>query len=48
MMIGKPFELSEYYDKKLTEQDFINLSNVIREKMLEVKESLANKLSKKV
>ena len=48
MMIGKPFELSEYYDKKLTEQDFNDLSNVIRDKILEVKECLANKLSKKV
>ena len=48
MMIGKPFELSEYYDKKLTEQDFNDLSNVIRDKILDVKESLANKLSKKV
>lgn len=48
MMIGKPFELNEYYDKKLTEQDFENLSKIIANKILEVKNSLLDKLAKKV
>ena len=47
MMIGKPFELTEYYDKKLTEEDFCNLGNRIRDEILAVKADLLSLNKKK-
>ena len=48
--IGKPFELSEYYDKKLTPEVISEIDGVIREKMLETQielKSVCNKKKKK-
>ena len=45
---GKPFELDEFYDQKLDEETLLKATEVVREKMLELREqSLANKKSKK-
>ncbi len=44
--IGKPFELSDFYDKKLDEQTLEKANQVVREKMLEVREQNL-KVSKK-
>jgi len=47
IMIGKPFELSEFYDKKLTEEDYLEMENIVREKMLEQQNYLMQKFEKK-
>jgi 1-acyl-sn-glycerol-3-phosphate acyltransferase len=46
IIIGKPFELEEYYGKKLTEQDISDMAKVVREKMIEQQEILINMTSK--
>ncbi len=48
MLIGKPFDLAEFYDKKLTQEDIDLLSNRIRDKILETKSELQYLLNKKV
>lgn len=46
--IGRPFELSEFYGKKLDEQTLQEANQIVREKMLEVRqEILSEKKSKK-
>ena len=35
IIIGKPFELSDYYGKKLSEEDINALDQIVREKMIE-------------
>ncbi len=47
IIIGKPFELTEYYGKKLTEKEISEMDNIIREKMIEQHEILKN-ITKKV
>lgn len=47
MIIGKPFELDEFYDKKLTEQDIDALANKIRDKILNAKTELKQITKKK-
>ena len=47
IIIGKPFELDEYYGKKLGEQDIMDMAKVVREKMIEQQEILKN-MTKKV
>lgn len=46
--IGKPFELDEFYGKKLDEQTLNQANDIVKEKMLEIKRELdAKKLAKK-
>ncbi len=46
IIIGKPFELTEFYGKKLTDQDISEMDKIIREKMIEQQE-LLEKMTKK-
>lgn len=46
IIIGKPFELTEYYGKKLTEKEISEMDNIIREKMIEQHEILKNMTKK--
>lgn len=34
VVVGDPFEFTEYYDKKLTPEDYVAAENIIRDKML--------------
>ena len=51
ILIDDPIELSEYYDRKLTEEDFVEADNKLRNHMLEMRrkhtEYLENKKKKK-
>ncbi len=51
VLYGEPFELSEFYDKKLTDEDIAAADEVIRKKLedmyLELKEILADKKKRK-
>ena len=47
MIVGKPFELKEFYDKKLTKEDYETIDNIIREKMIETRAELAAKRKEK-
>ena len=50
ILIGAPFELTEYYDRKLTEEDYAEADEKIRQKMIAMRvehaEYLANKKKK--
>ncbi len=46
IIIGKPFELSDYYGKKLTDEDIDALDQIVREKMIEQQNILKQLLSK--
>lgn len=39
-IVGEPFELSEFYDKKLVKEDYDKIDAIIREKMLQTREKL--------
>lgn len=47
LIIGKPFELSDYYGKKLTEEDMVELAEIVRSKMIEQQNLLKDKLAKR-
>ena len=47
LIIGKPFELSEYYSKKLTETELDEMEKIVSEKMREQQRILYDILSKK-
>ena len=51
ILIGKPFEFSDYYDKKLSNEDIAQMDKILVEKMEEVqtelKKMLADKKKKK-
>ena len=47
IIIGKPFELSDYYGKKLNEQDYLDLDLIITDKMKSEQNSLFNYLNEK-
>ena len=47
MFIGKPFTLEDFYGKKLTEIDMENMSNIVREKMIEQQKILIDITTKK-
>ena len=47
LIIGKPFELTEYYGKKLTDQDTADIDKIIYDKMVEQHVILKEKLAKK-
>ena len=40
VMVGKPFELSEFYDKKLTDEVLGELEVVVRGKMIAIQQEL--------
>ena len=46
IIIGKPFEFSEYYGKKLSEEDIANLDQMLREKMIEQQDILKQIVAK--
>ena len=47
LIVGKPFELSEFYGKKLTDEDLAQMDNIVRAKMLEQQDILIDILSSK-
>ena len=47
VLYGEPFEFSEYYDKKLTEQDIKEADEKLRERMLDLYNRLNEMLNSK-
>ena len=47
LIVGEPFELTEFYDKKLTSEDIQQIDDIIKEKMIEQREKLKKLVSKK-
>ena len=47
LLFGKPFELSEFYDKKLTDEDLVKMDQILVEKMKEVQTELKEIVAKK-
>ncbi len=47
IFIGKPFELEEFYGKKLSSEELDNASNIVAEKMNELREYALKSLTKK-
>ena len=47
LIVGEPFELSEFYDKKITPELMQEMDNIVAEKMKEQMAILTEKLSKK-
>ena len=47
IIVGEPFELSEFYDKKLTDEDFKTMEKVVYDKMVEQQNLLNEILNKK-
>ena len=46
-IVGKPFELDEFYDKKLVKEDYDKIDSIIRDKMLKTREKLKEYRRKK-
>lgn len=47
IIVGKPFEFTEYYGKKLTSEDFEAMDLIIAEKLIEQKNILTEKVKNK-
>ena len=47
LIIGKPFELNSFYDKKLSDSDMKEMEQIVRDKMIEQQNNLFNILSTK-
>ena len=47
IIIGKPFELTEFYGKKLSDDDISEMSEIVVKKLTELKSELENILSEK-
>ena len=47
VLIGEPMEFTDYYDKRLTEEDINKCDDILRDKLNEMYEQLADILSKK-
>ncbi len=45
--IGQPFELNEFYDKKLPQEELDKASLIVEDKMNELRENVLNSLTKK-
>ena len=45
IIVGDGFELSEFYDRRMSAEDYADAENIIREKMLETKHSYLEKLA---
>lgn len=44
LLVGEPFELSDYYGKRLTAKDFDDMNDIMRKKMLELRQELIEKM----
>ncbi len=47
VIYGEPLEFTEFYDKKLTEEDIKHCDEILRNKMYELYEELLQILTKK-
>ena len=47
IIVGEPFELKEFYDKKLTDEDYVVMSDIVKGKMLEQHQKLKDLVCKK-
>lgn len=47
ILIGEPFELSEYYDRKLTEEDIREADEKLRNRLLDMRREHAEYLASK-
>ena len=47
LIVGKPFELSDFYDKKCTEEDYALIDKIIFDKMVDEQNNLFNLFKKK-
>lgn len=47
MIIGKPFDLNEFYEKTITDENVVRMENYVRDKMMELQKELFDKLNKK-
>ena len=47
ILVGAPMELEEYYDRKLSEEDYVEADNKIRERMLALRKEHTQFLNKK-
>ncbi len=47
LIVGKPFEFDEYYDKKITEENLKKMDEILRNKMLEQLEILNKEIKTK-
>ncbi len=47
ILYGEPFEFTEYYDKRLKEEDVLKCDEILREKMLEMHAELSEIIKKK-
>ena len=47
VFIGEPFELSDFYGKKLSNEDMAQASEIVAQKMNELRETALNSLTKK-
>ena len=47
LYVGNPFELSEYYDKKLTDEDTKNIDSIIYEQLSKTRLSLKESIKRK-
>ena len=47
ILVGEPMEFEEYYDRKLTEEDYTEADNKIRERMLALRDEHTQFLNKK-
>lgn len=44
LIVGEPFELTEYYGKRLTAKDFDDINDIMRDKMLNLRQELIEKM----
>lgn len=47
MIIGKPFDLNNFYEKNVTDENVVNMENFVRDKMVELQQELFDKFNKK-
>ena len=47
IMIGKPFELAEYYDTKINDESIVEMEQILRQKMIDTQNQLIELLDKK-
>ena len=47
MMIGKPFDLNDFYEKNVTDENVVKMENFVRDKMVELQQELFDKMNKK-
>jgi 1-acyl-sn-glycerol-3-phosphate acyltransferase len=47
VIVGEPFEFTDYYNKKLTEEDFAKCEEELRNRLLKLREDFLNSLPEK-